>query len=142
MKVFSPKAMHFRLRTGMVFFVFFMFQKVFSWRLRFDEKFHFFEAYRSRISWKNNRHLFFNDLFFILFSHNVKIDWALSLQFTKKYIHRKLEKILSAIMKSWISYFFTGKKTYWIYIPFCDFFLKIPVILQSRENNEILIPIM
>ena len=41
MKVFSPKAMHFRLRTGMVFFVFFMFQKVFSWRLRFDEKFHF-----------------------------------------------------------------------------------------------------
>ena len=72
MKVFSPKAMHFRLRTGMVFFVFFMFQKVFSWRLRFDEKFHFFEAYRSRISWKNNCHLFFYDLFFSLFSHNVK----------------------------------------------------------------------
>ena len=84
MKVFSPKAMHFRLRTGMVFFVFFMFQKVFSWRLRFDEKFHFFEAYRSRISWKNNCHLFFYDLFFILFSHNVKKNWALSLQFTKK----------------------------------------------------------
>ena len=126
MKVFSPKAMHFRLRTGMVFFVFFMFQKVFSWRLRFDEKFHFFEAYRSRISWKNNRHLFFYDLFFILFSHNVKKiePFHYNLQKNIHKTHRKLEKILSAIMKSWISYFFTGKKNILNLYSFLWFFFK------------------
>ena len=125
MKVFSPKAMHFRLRTGMVFFVFFMFQKVFSWRLRFDEKFHFFEAYRSRISWKNNLHLFFYDLFFILFSHNVKKIEPFHYNLQKKYIHTsKIRKILSAILKRWISYFFTGKKHTEFIFLFVIFFKK------------------
>ena len=125
MKVFSPKAMHFRLRTGMVFFVFFMFQKVFSWRLRFDEKFHFFEAYRSRISWKNNRHLFFYDLFFILFSHNVKKIEPFHYNSQKKYINTsKIRKNTLSNTEKLNFVFFHWKKTYWIYIPFCEFFLE------------------